>query len=353
MTKTPKSRAAVLAATFVCTRRRAAGLLLAACVCSLALYPVAAKAGIFTDLKQAIRSKASAATSSGAKSVQAMALPKPAMNIDPNPAKGGAEVSVEDGSAARAQGGFSGETVAPSKDAISIYVVREGDTLSEIAQMFGVSTNTIIWANDLPVRGTVRVGQRLTILPVTGVKYTVKKGDTLESVAKEFHGDATEIAQYNDIVGALTVGNEILIPNGEVQMHVASAPKAAPASAGGTSASYSGYYMRPVSGGTRTQGIHGYNGVDIAGSVGMPVMAAAGGEVIIARAGGWNGGYGSYVVVKHDNGSQTLYAHMSAVHVGVGQVVGKGEAIGAIGNSGRSTGPHLHFEIRGGPRNPF
>jgi murein DD-endopeptidase MepM/ murein hydrolase activator NlpD len=318
-------------------------------ILSLALYPAAVKAGIFSDFKDVFRGKASAQISSG-KSVQAMALPKPAMNHDPNPAKGGADVVIEDGSAAKAQGGFAGEIVAAPKDAISIYVVREGDTLSEIAQMFGVSVNTIIWANDLPVRGTVRPGQRLTILPVTGLKYTVEKGDTLASIAKEFHGDADEIAQYNDIVGELAVGTEILIPNGELHRAAPKATAAAPAS--GT-ASYAGYYLRPISGGTRTQGIHGYNGVDLAASIGTPVGASAAGEVIIAREGGWNGGYGSYVVIRHDNGTQTLYGHLSAVHVGVGQYVSRGSTIGAVGNSGRSTGAHLHFEIRGGPRNPF
>lgn len=320
-------------------------------ISSLVLYPAAAKAGIFNDLKEALQGKANAATQGG-KSVQSMPLPKPAMNIDPNPAKGGADVIVEDGSAARAQGGFSGETVAASKDAISIYVVREGDTLSEIAEMFGVSVNTIIWANDLPVRGTVKVDQRLIILPVSGLKYTVQKGDTLASIAKKYHGDAEEIAQYNDIVGDLAVGTEIIIPNGEVQVQAAPKVTASAPAPSSSSASYSGYYQKPVAG-IRTQGIHGYNGVDLAASIGTPVGASASGEVIIAREGGWNGGYGSYVVIRHDNGTQTLYAHMSAVHVGIGQYVSAGETIGAVGNSGRSSGPHLHFEIRGGPRNPF
>lgn len=322
-----------------------------AMISSLVLYPAAAKAGIFNDLKEALQGKANAATQGG-KSVQSMPLPKPAMNIDPNPAKGGADVIVEDGSAARAQGGFSGETVAASKDAISIYVVREGDTLSEIAEMFGVSVNTIIWANDLPVRGTVKVDQRLIILPVSGLKYTVQKGDTLASIAKKYHGDAEEIAQYNDIVGDLAVGTEIIIPNGEVQVQAAPKVTASAPAPSSSSASYSGYYQKPVAG-IRTQGIHGYNGVDLAASIGTPVGASASGEVIIAREGGWNGGYGSYVVIRHDNGTQTLYAHMSAVHVGIGQYVSAGETIGAVGNSGRSSGPHLHFEIRGGPRNPF
>jgi murein DD-endopeptidase MepM/ murein hydrolase activator NlpD len=110
--------------------------------------------------------------------------------------------------------------------------------------------------------------------------------------------------------------------------------------------------MRPLTGGIKTQGIHGYNGVDIGASTGTPILAAAGGEVIISRAEGWNGGYGIYVVIRHDNGTQTLYAHMSQDIVSVGQRVSQGEVIGYVGNTGRSSGPHLHFEIRGAT-NPF
>lgn len=109
--------------------------------------------------------------------------------------------------------------------------------------------------------------------------------------------------------------------------------------------------MRPTKG-VRSQGIHGHNGVDIAAPVGTPVWAAADGKVIVARSGGWNGGYGSYVVISHSNGTQTLYAHLSRVDVTVGQSVTKGKTIGAMGNTGKSTGPHLHFEVRGG-KNPF
>jgi murein DD-endopeptidase MepM/ murein hydrolase activator NlpD len=110
--------------------------------------------------------------------------------------------------------------------------------------------------------------------------------------------------------------------------------------------------MRPIVGGVRTQGIHGYNAVDLAAPVGTSLMAAASGEVIIAKVGGYNGGYGSYVVIRHGNGSQTLYAHMSRVDARVGQVVSQGEVIGAVGSTGRSTGSHVHFEIRGAA-NPF
>ncbi|MFZ2886979.1 MAG: peptidoglycan DD-metalloendopeptidase family protein [Minisyncoccia bacterium] len=321
----------------------------------LGFYPAPAHAGFFTDLKSFFSDTAEASTPHTL-SVQTIPLVRPAMNHDPNPAKGGAEVAIEDESVLHAQGGFGGQTVQSNKDAISIHVVRPGETLSEIAELYGVSVNTIIWANDLPRNGSVKAGQMLTILPISGLKYTVKDGDTLESIAKKYHGDASEIAQYNDINGSVAVGAEILIPNGEAPAPVA--PKVAAPSMSAPAAKSpvsSGYYSNPLPNGVRTQGIHGYNGVDLAvpSDSNAPIVAAAGGDVIIAREGGWNGGYGSYVVVKHDNGTQTLYAHMSSVSIGVGQSVQQGQLIGYVGNSGRSTGPHLHFEIRGGPRNPF
>jgi murein DD-endopeptidase MepM/ murein hydrolase activator NlpD len=110
--------------------------------------------------------------------------------------------------------------------------------------------------------------------------------------------------------------------------------------------------MRPVASGIRTQGIHGHNGVDLASSVGTPIYAAATGNVIISRVGGWNGGYGNYIVISHSNGTQTLYGHLNSISVNSGDNVVKGQFIGTMGNTGKSTGPHLHFEIRGA-RNPF
>jgi murein DD-endopeptidase MepM/ murein hydrolase activator NlpD len=88
--------------------------------------------------------------------------------------------------------------------------------------------------------------------------------------------------------------------------------------------------------------------VDFGAPVGTPVLASASGKVIVAKPSGYNGGYGKYVVVEHDNGTQTLYAHLSSVLVVVDDEVTKGEKIALSGNTGRSTGPHLHFEVRGG-----
>ncbi|MEK7135159.1 MAG: M23 family metallopeptidase, partial [Patescibacteria group bacterium] len=108
----------------------------------------------------------------------------------------------------------------------------------------------------------------------------------------------------------------------------------------------------PIRGGLKSQGIHGHNGVDLAAPVGTPIVASADGKVILSRTGGYNGGYGTYVVISHANGTQSLYAHMSANNVAVGEVVSQGQVIGAIGMTGKTTGPHIHFEIRGA-RNPF
>jgi len=237
----------------------------------------------------------------------------------------------------------------PTSDQISIYVVHKGDTLSQIAEMFNVTVNTIKWGNDLS-SNTLKEGQTLVILPISGVKHTVVKGDTIASVAKKYNGDADEIMAYNNLQkgDSLSVGSVIIVPDGEV-----SVPPSATkwASSSGTK-EYAGYYMRPIVGGKKTQGIHGYNGIDIGAPRGTQILAAADGEVIISRSGGWNGGYGNYIVIKHSNGTQTLYAHNSKNNVSFGDTVKQGEVIGLVGSTGKSTGPHLHFEIRGA-RMPF
>ncbi len=241
------------------------------------------------------------------------------------------------------------DTFRPEAENISIYEVRKGDNLSQIAQMFGVSVNTIKWANS--ITGTIHEGQILTILPVTGIKYTIKKGDTIASIAKAYKADADEIAAFNGIEGALTAGQAIIIPDVDAPAPKANASLSSVASAGGKS--LPGYFTRPIKGGVRTQGIHGHNGVDLASYFGAPIYAAANGEVIIAKSDGlWNGGYGNYVVIKHPNGTQTLYAHLSSVLVNAGQTVSQGDQIGKMGSTGKSTGTHLHFEVRGAA-NPF
>ena len=330
-----------------------------------ALSPATARAGVIGDFVAAIlhAPEKQREASSGGGNLQTMALPKPAMNANPTAGRGGGDIVIVDDSALMPAEGPSG-TIAdlekPKNSKISVYVVREGDTLNGIAKLFQVSPNTILWANDMPRGSVLRIGQRLTILPVTGVKYTVKKGDTLASIAKKFKGDATEIATFNDIDDAnLVVGTDILIPDGEIAVAPASVKKnsagTSPVLSSGPkgSAAEIGYYMIPLARYVKTQGVHGYNGVDLAAPIGTPILASAGGEVMVAKQGGWNGGYGNYVVIQHGNGSQTLYAHQSKVAVSPGQQVERGEVIGYVGSTGKSTGSHLHFEIRNGIRNPF
>lgn len=238
-----------------------------------------------------------------------------------------------------------------SSDQISIYVVHSGDTLPAIAKMFGVTTNTIKWANDLK-SNTIAVGQTLVILPISGIQHTVKSGDTLQSIAKLYKGDLDEIVQYNNLTAntKLAIGDSVFIPDGELVTVVSKAGTSKKTTTG--SPSYNGYYMRPIIGGVKTQGVHGHNGVDLASSYGAKILASADGQVIIARGSGYNGGYGLYVVIKHSNGTQTLYGHLSSVLVQAGDVVTQGQVIGKMGSTGKSTGVHLHFEIRGA-RNPF
>lgn len=335
---------------------RAAASLISLLLVAGTFFPGSAEAGVWSTIIASLRGDQTEAAAPSS-NVQTIPLLKPAMNIDPMAGRGGGDIIIVDDSALLPEEGPSG-TIAdiekPKNGTISTYVVRQGDTLSGIAKLFGVSPNTILWANDISRGSALKVGQVLTILPVTGVKYTVKKGDTLASIAKKFGGDATEIANYNGIEGALSVGDEIIIPDGEVAAVVSTkpSPSARPSAQQGTATAV-GYYLRPLVGGVRTQGIHGYNGVDLAAPVGTPILASAAGTVIVAKEGGWNGGYGSYVVIQHDNGSQTLYSHESSVIVSVGQTVVQGQVIGYVGASGKATGPHVHFEIRNGIRNPF
>lgn len=246
----------------------------------------------------------------------------------------------------------TGTLPASSADQIVVYTVQPGDAPGSIAESFGISLNTLLWANDIRNPNLIKVGDQLVILPVSGVKYEVKKGDTVASIAKKFKGDAGDILNFNGLAPdeSLEVGSTVIIPDGEI-----SAP-AAPATRIGSRPNYlpefEGYYLRPVLGGRKTRGIHGFNGVDLAVQRGSPVLASAPGAVILARGYGWNGGYGKYVVVSHPNSTQTLYSHLDQVLVEVGQQVERGNAIGLVGSTGNSTGPHVHFEIRGA-RNPF
>ncbi|HMP67334.1 MAG TPA: peptidoglycan DD-metalloendopeptidase family protein [Candidatus Paceibacterota bacterium] len=243
---------------------------------------------------------------------------------------------------------------------ISVYEVREGDTLSQIAEMYDVSVNTIRWANDFS--GPIKPGQSLIILPVSGLTHVVKNGGTIEDIAKIYKADVREIALFNgiDIDKKLVPGDKIIVPNVDLvptkdnnNSQTKSSLVTTGAQSQTSSVSATGNYFRnPVPGAILTQSLHGYNAVDLGAPVGTPIIASAAGKVLTSKSDGWNGGYGAMIIISHPNGTQTLYSHLSRNTVSVGQNVSAGETIGYVGSTGLSTGPHLHFEIRGA-RNPL
>jgi murein DD-endopeptidase MepM/ murein hydrolase activator NlpD len=284
-----------------------------------------------------------------------MPLLSAAITSDSTGARGGAELQVQDG-ALLATGGPLGvsEFAESGSSEIRVYTVREGDTLSMVAEMFGVTTNTILWANDLPRATQIQPDDTLIILPVAGVQHEVTSGDTIGGIATKYDVEADEILSFNQLTDAddLAVGDRLIIPGGTIQSVQARAASVKPVKISGSVSTPSAGFVHPVPGAIRTQGLHGNNGVDFAAGHGTAIRASAAGEVIVSKSSGWNGGYGQYVVIRHNSGAQTLYAHLSSNAVGVGAYVAQGEVIGGMGNTGRSTGTHLHFEVRGA-RNPF
>lgn len=325
----------------------------------LLVIPVFAHAGVFSSIADFFDPKAEAHAPLAEKADELPIL-RAAINLDPNPAKGGGDILVESGALVPDTGPLGGSDSSRHSEStgeISVYIVREGDTLSKVAEMFNVTTNTILWANNIGKASAIQPGDELIILPITGVRHVVKKGDSIKSIADKYSGNIDDILAYNQLESGdeLKPGVTIVIPGGEVEIAKEVPSKkttSAPAKGTAAAGSIRGYFTHPVPGAVRTQGIHGYNGVDLAAPVGTPVRAAAAGEVIISKSEGWNGGYGQYIVVKHANGTQTLYAHLSANKVAPGAKVAQGQLIGSVGNTGRSTGNHLHFEVRGA-KNPF
>ena len=244
-----------------------------------------------------------------------------------------------------------------SSKEIQEYIVQKGDTISKIAQKFGIDENTILWANKLSKKSIIRPGQKLIILPTSGVLHLVKKGDTVSSLAKLYRVKKEEIIEFNELdeKGTIYVGDLLVIPGGKPPTRIASYKKP------------SNYYPDALNNTTQhliwpipsphriTQGLHWYNAVDMAtGRCNDPVYASAGGTI---QKIGYDRWLGKYVRILHPNGIVTLYAHLSKIIVVPGQRVSQGEIIGYIGYTGRTIPPgprgcHLHFEVRGG-RNPF
>jgi len=251
-------------------------------------------------------------------------------------------------------------SIKPRAEAIE-YEVKAGDTVSTIAEKFGVSVDTIIWGNDLKSVKDIKPGQKLDILPVSGIMYKVKPGETIYSVAKKHQIDAQAVVDWpynsfaNDETFALAVGQTLMLPDGIKPKAAPVAPRSSfyaatiPGAGSGT-----GQFVWPV-GGRISQGYSWYHkGIDIASKSLPDIVACDSGTVLIA---GWPSpwAYGNRVLIDHGNGYQSLYAHLSLIFVGNGQSVKKGQVIAKMGSTGRSTGPHLHLEIRknGAALNPL
>lgn len=232
---------------------------------------------------------------------------------------------------------------------IVMYDVQQGDTVSGLAVKFGLTSETILWANNLREKDIIKPGQQLVILPINGVRVKIAKNDTLAGLAKKYNAKIGEIMAFNHLPGegSLAAGDYIIVPDGEMPVSATvSKPKtSAPKFATGT-AKANNWLIVPASGHNWGK-LHNYNAVDIANACGTPIYAAAAGKVILADSAGWNGGYGKYIKIQHPNGVITLYGHASQLSVSVGDEVSQGQLIMLMGTTGRSTGCHLHFEVRG------
>ena len=231
------------------------------------------------------------------------------------------------------------------------YEVRSGDTLASIAGKFNIDVDTIKWENNLTSE-TIKPGDVLRILPVSGIGHKVKAGESIYSIAKKYNVDAQAIVnfpfnEYEDTdTFALAVGQTLIVPQGVPPRAV---PVARPAPQRATiiaGVPGSGRFIWPTSGDISQYPVGYHMALDIANRSLPPVIASDTGTVSFSGCLNW--GYGCHVIIDHGNGFSTLYGHLSRIDVSAGQVVNQGQTIGRLGSTGRSTGPHLHFEIRSG-----
>ena len=242
------------------------------------------------------------------------------------------------------------------------YTVEGGDTLYGIGEKFKVSVDALKYVNNLTDNSILAVGSKVSIPPSSGLVHTVKSGDTLNSIELKYEVASQAIADFNYLLDTskLTVGAELVIPGAKIPTPVIpvyiSPDVVGPANYGSATPS-KGFCVWPTTVRIITQYFSWYhNGADIATpwSGGMPpIFSCTGGKV--TRAGWDPWGLGLHVRIDHGNGYETVYGHMSRIDVGYGQRVGRGQQIGLMGNTGRSTGPHVHFTVKfnGVAQNPF
>lgn len=234
------------------------------------------------------------------------------------------------------------------RDQVIVYQVQEGDTLSSIAEKFGISVDTTRWANgNLPKNARLNIGQELQIPPVTGVVHKVTQGETIYSIAKKHQTDPQKIVNFpfNEFADldtfALNLGQILIVPDGLPPQAKPIVPKIPPAPlmAGG-----SGQLAWPTGGQITQRPVWYHMAIDIANKEAPGIGVAEGGVVSFVSSQRY--AYGHHIIVDHGGGLQTLYAHLSQIYVGQGDKVTRGQLIGKMGSTGRSTGIHLHFEVR-------
>jgi len=239
----------------------------------------------------------------------------------------------------------------PKRSEIILYEVADGDSPASIASKFDISTETVLWANNLSRGSLIQPGQKLVILPVSGILHEVKAGETLSAIAKRYGVGEARLLAVNTLAGnELAVGDKVIIPGAQPPEARQNQELATNRLAG----EVVGFFKAPTTGWNWGR-LHRLNAVDIANACGTPVFAAASGFVTDARNSGWNSGYGNFVKIKHEGSTETIYSHLSGVLVSAGAYVNQGDIIGSIGNTGKTHGPtgcHLHFEVRGAT-NPF
>ena len=236
--------------------------------------------------------------------------------------------------------------VGPARPTITYYTVRRGETLSDIAKKFDISPMTIMAANDLVNANAIQAGQQLRILSTDGAIHEVKSGESLWEIARRYRAGIDEIVTANGITNPNRImpAQELVIPGVQAAEIGSMLRSERLVSADGRLLPM---FDWPVRGrissnfGMRWGRMH--YGMDIAVNTGTPVRAAARGRVTFA---GMNGGYGNLVIIDHGDGVETRYAHNSRIVVKVGDYVNRGQLVAYSGNTGNSTGPHLHFEIR-------
>ncbi|MFA5644249.1 MAG: peptidoglycan DD-metalloendopeptidase family protein [Patescibacteria group bacterium] len=252
-----------------------------------------------------------------------------------------------------------------SRNKILEYSVQTGDTVSSIAEDFGLSVNTILWENNLTARTLIKPGSKLIILPQDGIRHIVAKNENISKIASKYGVTIESIAEGNDIDldDSLKIGEKIFIPGGKkiiqtttvtnrtysgtsITQNTGNTANQQPAYTGGK-------LLWPTVGARITQYYSWrHQGLDIANKTGTPLYAAEAGTVLSS---GWSNGYGYNVVISHGGGLKTLYAHASKLHVKAGDQVGRGDIIADMGSTGWSTGPHIHFEVilNGVKQNPL